>query len=266
MPAALSSEPDPFSPPSGTPARPLALVRPRENLRQLVLRQGITGLIVFGPVLALLYVLRQSLDGTLPTVPILLLAVACYFIVGHGVTVGFHRLFTHRAFHACRPLKIGLALTGSMALQGSIIGWVAEHRRHHQFTDVAGDPHSPRRTTAHFGRSRGFVHAHVGWFFARQDTSKEQYAPDLLADRDIVLIDRLFVPLSIATLAVPFLLGFAITGSLAGAIAALLWAGVLRVALLHHVTRSTNSVCHVIGTRPFRTADASRNFAPLLPR
>ena len=233
-------------------------------MRSAALRQVVTSTIIFGPLLALGYVVAQAVGGTLPSIPVLALAVACYFVVGHGVTVGFHRLFTHRGFQARRPLKIALAVAGSMALEGSIIGWVAEHRRHHQFTDKPGDPHSPvRPATQRFGRARGFFHAHVGWFYEKQHTSRERFAPDLLADRDIVLIDKLFIPLSVVTLGLPFLFGLAITGTFAGALAAFLWAGVLRIALLHHVTWSTNSVCHMFGKRPFRAGDTSTNFAPL---
>jgi stearoyl-CoA desaturase (Delta-9 desaturase) len=242
----------------------LELVPQREKLSSAAFRQLITTTIVFGPLLAVAVVVAQAVGGTVPSVPVLLLAVAFYFVVGHGVTIGFHRLFTHRGFQARRPLKVTLAVFGSMAFQGSIIGWVAEHRRHHQFTDQPGDPHSPDRPeTQRFGRVRGLFHAHLGWFYEKQHTSRQRFAPDLLADPDIVLVDKLFVPLSVATLALPFALGFAITGTVAGGLAGFLWAGVLRVALLHHVTWSTNSVCHVFGKRPFRTSDTSTNFAPL---
>ena len=242
----------------------LTLVPPREKVRSAALRQIITSTIIFGPLLALAYVVAQAVGGTLPSVPVLLFAVGCYFVVGHGVTVGFHRLFTHRGFQARRPLKIALAVAGSMALEGSIIGWVAEHRRHHQFTDKPGDPHSPvRPATQRFWPAPRFFHAHVGWFYEKQYTSRERFAPDLLADRDIVLIDKLFIPLSVVTLGLPLVFGFAITGTFAGALVAFLWAGVLRIALLHHVTWSTNSVCHMFGKRPFRAGDTSTNFAPL---
>jgi stearoyl-CoA desaturase (delta-9 desaturase) len=242
----------------------LELVPPHEKVSSAAVRQGITTIIVFGPLLAVATVIAQAIGGTFPSILVLVLAVALYFVVGHGVTIGFHRLFTHRGFHARRPLKVTLAVFGSMAFQGSIIGWVAEHRRHHQFTDQPGDPHSPDRPrTQRFGRVRGLFHAHLGWFYEKQHTSRERFAPDLLADPDIVLVDKLFVPLSVLTLALPFAVGFAITGTFAGALAGLLWAGVLRVALLHHVTWSTNSVCHVFGKRPFRTSDTSTNFAPL---
>ena len=228
------------------------------------LQQLLTGVIVVGPFAALAYVAIRALGGGVFSVHNLALAAGLYVVTVLGVTVGFHRLFTHRSFVAPRPVKISLAIAGSMSFQGSIIGWVAAHRRHHMFSDRSGDLHSPvRPESQRFGRLRGLAHAHLGWFFQQENTSRERFAPDLLADRDIVLIDRLFVPLCVATLALPFAFGYVLTGTLGGAFAALLCAGVLRVALLHHVTWSTNSLCHVVGRRPFRTTDASTNFAPL---
>ena len=223
----------------------------------------ITAVIIAAPFAALTLFATGVVDDGLAWWNVVI-AVGFYVIVALGVTVGFHRLLTHRSFEACRPLKIALAVVGSLSFQGSVIGWVAEHRRHHMFTDRAGDPHSPVRAASQpFGRTRGLLHAHAGWFFAPTDTNAERYAPDLLADRDIVAVDRLFVPLCVATLALPFALGYALTGRIGAAIAALLLAGVVRIGLLHHVTWATNSVCHVFGTRPFRTSDGSTNFAPL---
>jgi stearoyl-CoA desaturase (delta-9 desaturase) len=228
------------------------------------LQRLLTGVIVVGPFAALAYTGTRGPGERLLSMPNVTLAAAFYVVTVLGVTVGFHRLFTHRSFEAHRTLKISLAIAGSMSFQGSIIGWVAAHRRHHMFSDRSGDPHSPVRPgTQPFGRLRGLAHAHLGWFFQQEDTPRERFAPDLLADRDLVLIDRLFVPLCVVTLALPFLLGYLLTRSLAGALAALLVAGVVRVALLHHVTWATNSLCHALGRRPFHTRDASTNFAPL---
>lgn len=223
----------------------------------------LTAVILLAPVAALGVILSQVLSDGLAWRNIVIAAIF-YVIVAHGVTIGFHRLFTHKSFEARRPLKIALALLGSMSFQGSLIGWVADHRRHHMFTERPGDPHSPTRPpTQPFGRIRGLVHAHLGWFFKHESTSRPRFAPDLLADRDVVFIDRLFVPCSVLTLALPFGLGYAITGRFTGGLAVFLWAGVLRVGLLHHVSWATNSLCHAFGRRPFDTDDASRNFAPL---
>jgi len=196
--------------------------------------------------------------------PNMVLAAVLYVVFAHGVTVGFHRLFTHHSFEAKRPLKIALAVLGSMTLEGSLISWVADHRRHHRFVETDEDPHSPARPEGQrFGKLRGLYHAHMGWFFVQSPSPREKFAPDLLADRDLVIVDRLFVPLSILTFVGPFGIGYAVTGRFSGGLAAFLWAGLIRVGFFHHITWCTNSLCHVFGKRPFRTTDQSTNFAPL---
>jgi len=243
--------------------RPRPPVEPAAEVTSIWPQQLLTAVIILGPVVALGVILSQVLSDGLAW-PNIVIAAIFYFVIGHGVTVGFHRLFTHKSFEARRPLKIALALIGSLSFQGSLIGWVADHRRHHQFTERDEDPHTPKRPPGQpLGRLRGFFHAHVGWLFEHASQSREKYAPDLLADRDLLLIDRLFVPCCIVTLAVPFGIGYAITGRFTGGLALFLWAGVLRVGLLHHMSWSTNSVCHMFGRRSFETPDASRNFAPL---
>jgi stearoyl-CoA desaturase (Delta-9 desaturase) len=247
--APLPREPEPVAPPATD-----ANIWPQRIF---------TTVIILAPIVALGVILSQVL-GNVFTWPDIVIAAVFYFVVGHGVTIGFHRLFTHRSFEARRPLKIALAVVGSLSFQGSLIGWVADHRRHHMFVERDGDPHTPARPPGEtFGRLRGLFHAHMGWFFEHASTSRERFAPDLLADRDIVLVDKLFVPCSIATFVVPFGIGYVITGTFAGGLVLFLWAGLLRVGLLHHVSWATNSVCHVFGRRPFESDDASRNFAPL---
>jgi stearoyl-CoA desaturase (delta-9 desaturase) len=229
----------------------------------LTWQRAITALLVVGPFFAIA-VCVPLLWGRVVTVRDLVLAVVLYAITGHGVTVGFHRLFTHRSFTATRALKISLAVAGSMAVEGSPTGWVANHRRHHMFSDRPGDPHSPHRYgTGVGGQLRGFAYAHVGWLFANDDTPAERFAPDLRRDPDIVMIDRLFPVLAVASFALPFAIGWAWSRSLAGAFTALIWAGVVRIALLHHVTWSVNSVCHMFGRQPSGLTDRSTNFAPL---
>lgn len=226
-------------------------------------QQLVTVVIVLSPVAALGVILSRVLGDGLAWRNILVASIF-YVVVGHGVTIGFHRLFTHKSFEARRPLKIALAVMGSMAMQGSLIGWVADHRRHHMFTDRPGDPHSPSRASGRpFTLLGGLWHAHIGWLFKHESTSRERYAPDLLADRDLVIIDRLFVPCSVLTFVLPFGIGYAITGRFTGGLAMFLWAGLIRVGLLHHMSWSTNSLCHVFGKRPFDTGDSSTNFAPL---
>ncbi|WP_371526430.1 acyl-CoA desaturase [Streptomyces sp. NBC_01283] len=194
------------------------------------------------------------------------LGIALYVVTGLGVTVGFHRGLTHGSFRAVRPVRVALAVAGSMSFQGDVIGWVATHRRHHAFTDRPGDPHSPYRYGTHLrGQLRGLLHAHVGWLFRNDPTSSERYAPDLLADRGIRAVSRAFPALCVITLALPFGLGWVIGGSWLHGVTGLLWGGLVRIALLHHVTWSVNSLCHMIGERPFRTRshDRATNLWPL---
>ncbi|WP_406341802.1 acyl-CoA desaturase [Streptomyces sp. NBC_00648] len=229
------------------------------------LQVAVTALIVTLPFLAL-GLAAWLLWGTLIRPTDALLALALYVITGLGVTVGFHRGLTHGGYRAGRPVRIVLAVAGSMSFQGDVIGWVATHRRHHAFTDRPGDPHSPYRYGTHLrGQLRGLAHSHVGWLFRNDPTPVERYAPDLLADRDIRAVSRAFPALCVLTLALPFALGWAIGGTWLHATTALLWAGLVRIALLHHVTWSVNSLCHVVGRRPFRTRrhDRATNLWPL---
>ncbi|GAA3999790.1 acyl-CoA desaturase [Allokutzneria multivorans] len=192
------------------------------------------------------------------------LALVFYYIGGLGVTVGYHRYFTHGSFKAKRWVRVMLAIAGSSAVQGPILHWVADHRRHHAFSDKEGDPHSPwLYGTSPWALTKGFWHAHMGWMLRRDVTNAERFAPDLLADKDIRRVDKLFVVWIVLSLGLPALLGGLITWSLWGAVTAFFWAGVVRIAVLHHVTWSVNSVCHMIGERPFKSKDKAANFWPL---
>ena len=190
-----------------------------------------------------------------------LLAVG-YVLTGVGITVGYHRLFTHRAFQTKPWLRWTFAILGSMAVEGPVLAWVADHRKHHQFSDVEGDPHSP-----HVCGGSGFVaaaknlfHAHVGWLFIHEGRADiPKYVPDLIAERGMKTINRLFPIWLVVGLVLPALLGFAISGTWQGAVTGLLWGGAIRIFLLHHVTFSINSVCHFWGRRRFRSTDESRN-------
>jgi stearoyl-CoA desaturase (Delta-9 desaturase) len=189
-----------------------------------------------------------------------------YIVSGLGITVGFHRYFTHGSFKAKRGLRIALAVAGSMAIQGEPTQWVADHRRHHTFSDLEGDPHSPWR----FGQSfsaliKGLWYAHMGWLFHRELSNRARFAPDLLADRDMQRIDTLFPLIVVGSMLGPAAAGGLITWSWQGALWAFFWAGLVRVSLLHHVTWSINSICHVVGERPFelRKGDKAANFWPL---
>lgn len=192
------------------------------------------------------------------------LAVGFYTVGTLGVTVGYHRYFTHGAFKTGRPLRIALAIAGSMAVQGSVIFWVASHRRHHAFADREGDPHSPWLFGASPGALlRGFWHAHMGWMFKRDVTNYQRFAPDLLADQDLKIVNRFFALWIVASLGLPALIGGLVTWSWWGAVTAFFWAGLVRIAFSHHVTWSVNSVCHMVGERPFTSRDKASNFWPL---
>lgn len=188
------------------------------------------------------------------------LLVFMYYLGCHGITIGFHRYFTHGSFKAKRPLRIALAVAGSMAVEGPLVRWVADHRKHHKFSDAEGDPHSPWR----FGETlpalmKGLWWAHIAWMFDEEQTSQEKYAPDLVKDPAIRLISRQFLLWTILSLAIPPVVGGLVTMSWWGAFTAFFWGSMVRVALLHHVTWSINSICHAVGKRPFKSRDRSGN-------
>jgi stearoyl-CoA desaturase (delta-9 desaturase) len=188
------------------------------------------------------------------------IAVLMYVVTGHGITVGFHRYFTHRAFRARRWLRVTLAVAGSMAIQGSVIQWVSDHRKHHRFSDRDGDPHSPWRYGRNIGAlAKGFIYSHVGWLFDWEKTSEKRYAPELLADRLIRWVSNAFPLWVVVSMLVPPLAGGLWSWSWRGALTAFFWGTLVRVGLLHHVTFAINSVCHIKGRRPFRTRDRSQN-------
>jgi stearoyl-CoA desaturase (delta-9 desaturase) len=190
----------------------------------------------------------------------LAMLVGMYLLTGLGVTAGFHRLFTHRSFETFRPIKALLAILGSMAVQGPLLKWVATHRRHHQHSDGHEDPHSPHA----FGRGlpamlKGLAHAHLGWLFKAESPHLYRYVGDLKADRLLRTISRLFPLWVLIGLLIPAGVAGALTGSWWDALLGFIWGGLARVCLLHHVTWSINSVCHLWGGRPFRSEDQSRN-------
>jgi stearoyl-CoA desaturase (delta-9 desaturase) len=185
-----------------------------------------------------------------------------YLVAGLGITVGYHRLFTHRSFQTSRAVRYAFAILGQFAVEGNVVSWVANHRKHHQFADRSGDPHSP-----HADRGEGFVeglkglwHAHTGWLFDADATADPtRYAKDLLEDRGLRVISWLFVPMVGLSLIIPGLVGWAWIGGRYGFLAGLVWGGAVRILLLHHVTWSINSICHYWGRRQFAVRDESRN-------
>jgi stearoyl-CoA desaturase (delta-9 desaturase) len=227
--------------------------------RKSVVEQSLVVAFMVLPVLALAVAVPLAWGWGL-TITDVVIAFVAYVVSGMGVTVGFHRYFTHSSFKATRPMRIALAIAGSLAFQGGVVSWVADHRRHHAFSDKEGDPHSPWLFgTGPVAVARGFWHAHMGWLFDRDRTNARRFAPDLLADRDIAAVDRQFIFLTLASLGIPTLIGGLVSWSWWGALTALLWGGLVRVGLLHHVTWSINSICHMFGSRPFASRDRSAN-------
>ena len=192
------------------------------------------------------------------------ISFVAYGITGHGITVGFHRYFTHGSFRAPRAVRIALAVAGSMAIEGPVNRWVADHRRHHAYSDRDGDPHSPWRYGETFpALCKGLWHAHIGWLFDVEQTDQKRFAPDLLADTDVDRVNKLFPLWVLLSLGLPPLVGGLWSQSWEGALTAFFWASVVRMAVLHHATWSINSICHTLGERPFRTRDRSTNVWPL---
>lgn len=246
--------PTPIPPPLEAPLPAPAVPAPTRWWDRLL-----TGVVVTGPLVALVLAVGYFWHHGVGWFD-LALAVILYVVTGLGISLGFHRLFTHRSFRARRGLRIALAVAGSLAAEGSLITWVSHHRRHHVFADREGDPHSPW-TVADGGlsRIRGLFHAHVGWLFSGTASSATRWSRDLLADRDIVMISRLAPLWPVVSLALPFAIGSAVTHSLTGAILAMIWAGAIRIGVLHHVTWSVNSLGHMFGKRPYSSTDRSGN-------
>jgi stearoyl-CoA desaturase (delta-9 desaturase) len=195
------------------------------------------------------------------------LFAAMYVISGYGVTLGFHRLLTHRSFQTHKWTEYLLAIAGSLAVQGPVMTWVADHRKHHAHTDREGDPHSPH---GHGGGIRGALaglwYAHMGWLFDRAgQADPARYAKDLYEDRGMRLIHATFPIWVLLGVAIPFAAGYAIDGTLGGALTAAVWGGAVRIFMLHHVTWSINSVCHFFGRRRFEVDDQSTNVFWLAP-
>jgi stearoyl-CoA desaturase (Delta-9 desaturase) len=187
--------------------------------------------------------------------------LSMYLPTSLGVTLGYHRHLAHRAFEAPRRTRAALIILAGMAAQGPPVYWVALHRRHHQHSDEPGDPHSPRMSgdASFYRRCRAFWHAHVGWQFGDAIFNPLVYCPDLLRDRLIRRLNRLY-PLWVALgLLLPAIVCAAVAHSVQGAISGFLWGGLVRLFVSYHATNSINSITHMFGARRFATADDSRN-------
>jgi len=227
----------------------------------------ITGIVTVAPVIALAVACWQAWSHLLHWHDLAVFGVM-YVLTGLGVTVGFHRHLTHRSFATSKGLRATLAILGSAAIEGPVISWVADHRKHHTYADKEGDPHSPH--VGHEGGWRGalggLAHAHVGWLFVHtQRGAKARYARDLVADPQVSFVDRTFLIWALGGLGVSFALGALIGGSWVAGLTGLLWGGGVRMLVVHHVTYSINSLCHFFGRRPFATDDRSYNLAWLAP-
>jgi stearoyl-CoA desaturase (delta-9 desaturase) len=227
----------------------------------------ITGIVTAAPLVSLGFVAWQLWDSLLGWNDIFVFTLL-YVLSGLGITVGFHRLLTHRAFKTGRALRAVFAILGSVAIEGPVISWVADHRKHHAFSDREGDPHSPHvgHGDGWGGALRGLAHAHVGWLFIHTHRGRRtRYAPDLLEDPTVRWVDQTFLAWALGGLLAAFALGWLFGGTLQDGFTGLLWGGAVRVLVLHHVTYSINSLCHFFGRRRFDTGDESRNLAWLAP-
>jgi stearoyl-CoA desaturase (delta-9 desaturase) len=185
-----------------------------------------------------------------------------YVLCAFGTTIGFHRYFTHRGFEARTPVKAALAILGCMTMQGPLIQWVTDHRKHHALSDQPGDPHSPHvgHGEGFAGALRGFVHSHVGWMFSNMGMEQgREYGRDLYDDVLVRTIDRLYLLWVVLTLGIPAAIGYGIGGTWGAALEGLVWGGLIRIAAYQHATFSVNSICHMFGRKDYRSRDEARN-------
>jgi stearoyl-CoA desaturase (delta-9 desaturase) len=232
-------------------------------LHQAVMFVSVVGPLV-GLIAATVLLWRPHAGGIGVGWPEVIVMLAMYGLMGFGVTIGFHRLLTHRAFETPRYVRWALAIFGSAAGQGMLIRWCATHRRHHQVSDRDGDPHSPHlHGDGPLSRLRGMFHAHVGWCFDADRPDLARSVADLLCDPALLLIDQLYFVWIALGLVVPGAILGAYYNSWHGFVSGVIWGGLVRICLMQHVTWSINSVCHVWGKRPFPTADYSTNNFPI---
>ena len=245
-----------LEPAESGPEDPLSL---EPEGRKTMVQQVTLAIFLVLPLLALIAAIPVAWGWGLSIQDVVIFA-AMYIWTGLGVTVGFHRYLTHRAFRASRPVHLLLTVAGSMSLEASPIQWVADHRRHHRFSDREGDPHSPwRYGTGTWAVTKGFFYSHVGWLFDWEKTSEDQYTPELVKDPVASWVSRYYVLMVALSLLIPPLVGGLWSWSWEGALAAFFWASLVRICLLHHVTFCINSVCHITGRKPFKTRDRSTN-------
>ena len=220
---------------------PVATVRGRTSFAS----QVVTVIAVVVPPLGLFAAMGLLWDVAFHWYDLVLLA-GFYVVCAFGTTIGFHRYFTHRGFEARTSVRVALAILGCMTMQGPLTQWVTDHRKHHALSDQPGDPHSPHvgHGEGAWGAVRGFVHAHVGWLFDNLGMEQgREYGKDLYENRLVRTIDRLYVLWVVLTLGLPFLIGYAVGGTLAAGFEALVWGGLIRIFCYQHATFSVNSIC-----------------------
>jgi len=240
------------------PRKPGKFVPPASNLTHKL----IMGTAVVLPFLGLLVAVSLAWFYGIMSWFYLAMMIVGWQITGLGVTIGLHRLATHRSFETYPWIRALWLACGALSVEGSPIVWCATHRKHHEFSDHHGDPHSPHlHGDSVWDMLRGFWHAHTGWLFTGYWTQKdlERYVPDLLAEPWLVRVDKLYYLWVLATLAIPAAIGGLATWSWEGAALGFLWGGLVRVFVTHHITWSINSVCHVFGSRDYESADESTN-------
>jgi stearoyl-CoA desaturase (delta-9 desaturase) len=239
------------------PTTPIATVRSRTSR----ISQVVTLIAVIVPPLGILSAMGVLWGVAFHWVDLLLLA-AFYVLCAFGTTIGFHRYFTHRGFVTWKPVEAVLAILGCMTMQGPLTQWVTDHRKHHALSDQPGDPHSPHvgHEDGAWGAVRGFVHAHVGWLFDNLGMEQgREYGKDLYENRLVRTIDRLYLVWVVVTLGLPFLIGYAVGGTVGAGLEALVWGGLIRIFLYQHATFSVNSICHMFGRKDYRSRDEARN-------
>jgi stearoyl-CoA desaturase (delta-9 desaturase) len=258
----MTTTPDLSTPARSTPdtGRVIRTSRPDlDDEQNTTVQRVLVGLFVGLPTLALIAAIPLTWGWALGWHDVII-ALVFYWVSGLGVTVGYHRYFTHGSFKAKTGLRVAMAVAGSLAMEGPVITWVSDHRRHHKYSDKEGDPHSPWRYGSDWkALTKGLAWAHMMWLFDPNRTSQEKFSPDLLADAKIRRVDKLFPALLATTLLAPALIGGLWGMSWHGAITAFFWASLVRVSLLHHVTWSINSICHTFGADEFEVRDRSRN-------
>ena len=241
--------------------RPLT-ERPTTGMGRLERNANLAGVVVpfLGAIAAIVLLWNSMVNWTQIGI-----MVVMYMLSAVGVTLGFHRLLTHRAFQSYPWVEHTMAVLGSLSIQGSVMDWVADHRKHHAHTDKEGDPHSPH--VGHGTGLSGFWHAHAGWLMETQGQADwRKYAPDLYEDPKMRRIGKAFPLLAIVSLLIPTLAGFGLSGfSAKGALEGFVWGGLVRVFFGHHVTWSINSICHIFGRRRFDIEDRSTNVWWLAP-